>query len=114
MKKITIIWTITLILIVAGLTVLGFKIKKENIDNIMEDALVEQAEKYLGLYPGLFPTLGNNIKLTAEELKDNGYDAGLSNENCEGYIIVENTNSGFKYHPYVKCSDYMTEGYSEE
>jgi len=114
MKKITIVWTITLILIVASLTVLGFKIKKDNIDNIMEDSLVTQAEKYLGLYPGLFPSLGNSIKITAEELKDKGYDAGFSKENCEGYVIVENTNSGFKYNPYVKCPDYTTEGYSKE
>jgi len=114
MKKITIVWTIILVVIVAGLTVIGFKFKKDNINNIMEDALVEQAERYLGLYPGLFPTLGNSKTFTAQELKDEGYDAGLEEENCEGYIVVENTNGGFKYHPYVKCPDYTTEGYSKE
>ena len=113
MKKITIIWTITLVLIVSGLTFIGFQIKKDNINNFMEDALVEQAEKYFGLYPGLYPTLGNSKKITSEELKDHDHDPKLE-ENCRGYVVVENKNSGFEYRPYVSCPNYKTKGYSEE
>lgn len=113
MKKITIVWTITLLIIVGGLTVIGLQIKKENIQNIMEESLVEQAEKYFGLYPGLFPTLNNSKKMSAEELKSNGYDANLEKD-CDGYVVVTNKNNGYEYKGYVKCPDYMTEGYSNE
>lgn len=112
MKKITIVWTIVLVLIVGGLTFVGYQIKKNNVDNIMEKSLVTQTEKYLGLYPSLYPTKGNTIKLTYEELKDNGYDANL-NEDCNGYVIIENASMGYKYKAYVKCSNYVTKGYEE-
>ncbi len=113
MKKITIVWTIVLIIIVAGLTVIGLKIKNDNATNFMEDALVEQAEKYLGLYPGLFPPRGESITLKSEKLASDGYDAKLE-ENCTGYVTVDNTNSGFKYKAYIKCPDYTTKGYEEK
>lgn len=113
MKKITIVWTITLVIIVGGLTFIGFQIKKDNVNNFMEDALKEQAEKYFGLYPGLFPTLGNSKKITYEELKDNDHDPKLES-GCTGYVIVENKNSGFDYKAYVSCPNYTTEGYSNE
>ena len=113
MKKITIVWTITLVIIVVGLTVIGFKIKRENISNIMEDAIVEKTQKYFGLYPSLYPTLGEEKRITVGELIDNGYDPELE-DGCDGYIIIKNTNNGFKYYPYVSCPDYVTEGYSEK
>lgn len=112
MKKITIVWTITLIIIVGGLTAIGFKIKSEKIDNIMETSLVEQTEKYLGLYTNLYPTLGNTTKITYEELLNQNYDANLE-EGCTGYVIIENTNMGFQYKAYINCPDYTTEGYEE-
>lgn len=113
MKKITIIWTITLVVIVAGLTVIGFKIKEENINEIMEESVVEQAKKYLGMYPGLFPTLGKTIKLDAEKMKSEGYDSELE-DGCTGYALVENKNVGFTYKGYIKCEEYTTKGYSED
>ena len=76
----------------------------------MEKEIVTQTEKYLGLNPGLYPTLKNKIVITVEELADKGYDPKLD-DGCTGYIVVENTNMGFTYKPYIKCLDYMTEGY---
>lgn len=113
MKKITIVWTITLVLIVSGLTIIGFKIKADNIDNIMEKSLITKAEKYLGLYPSLFPALGKEIRLDAEKLKSEGYDPELEKD-CTGYVIVKNENSGFKYKAYINCPNYTTKGYSKE
>ncbi len=113
MKKITIVWTITLLIIVGGLTIIGLKIKNDNKSNFMEDELVTQTEKYMGLYPNLYPTLGNKVKFTSEKLKEEGYDAKLEDD-CVGYVEVENINTGFKYKAYIKCSDYTTKGYSEE
>lgn len=113
MKRFTIIWTIVLVLTVTALTIFGFSIKKEHINSFMEEGLVEQAEKYLGLYPGAFPTLGKESRLSYDFLKDAGYDAKLES-GCDGYVIVTNTNSGFKYKGYVDCPSYTTEGYYKE
>lgn len=113
MRKITIVWTITLLIIVGGLTVIGLKIKNDNKSNFMEDELIKQTEKYMGLYPNLYPTLGNKVTLTSERLKEEGYNAKLE-EDCTGYVVVENGNTGFKYNAFIKCPDYTTKGYSEE
>lgn len=113
MKKITIVWTIILIIIVGGLTIIGFKIKSEKIDNIMESSLVETSKKYLGLYTGEYPKMGNKTVLTNEKLKDFGYDAKLE-KGCDGYVVIENSEMGFTYKAYIKCSDYTTKGYKDE
>jgi len=112
MKNITIIWTVTLVIIVGILTLIGFKIKGDNINELMEDEMVKQVENYLGLYPGLYPLLGDEKKFTYEELKDKGYDAKLE-KGCTGYVIVKTEADGFKYHPYISCPEYKTEGYSK-
>ena len=113
MRKITIVWTITLIIIVSVLTFIGFKYKEKNIDSIMEEELIKQAEKYLGLYPSLYPSLGNSARFTSEKLADEGYDAKLE-DGCSGYVVVETKNTGFDYKAYIKCPNYMTMGYSQE
>lgn len=113
MKKMTIVWTLTLLVVVGSLTTFGFKLKKEKGSNIMEKSLVTQAEKYMGLYPGLFPTKGNSFTVGADELKQDGYDAKLDS-GCDGYVVITNESSGFKYNAYVKCPDYMTDGYENE
>ena len=110
MRKITIVWTIILLIIVGGLTLIGFHFKNDKVSNVMEESLKSQAEKYLNTYVGLYPKFGNQIKLTSEQLIDAGYDPSL-NTGCVGYVIVKNENMGFKFYPYVKCSDYTTKGY---
>ena len=112
MKKITIVWTLILIIIIGGLTVVGMRIKDDKVSNIMEDSLSKNCEKYLNYYVGLYPKLGANKKITSQELIDAGYDPKL-NDNCTGYVIVSNTNRGFEFKPYVKCIDYVTDGYAE-
>lgn len=112
MKKITIVWTICLVLIVGGLTFIGFHIKDDKVSNFMEESLSEKTEKYLNYYVGLFPKLGEMKKITSEELINAGYDPNLGDK-CIGYVIVKNTEMGFKYYPYVKCPDYTTKDYEE-
>lgn len=110
MKKMTIIWTITLVIVVSCLTAFGFKLKAEKGDSIMEKSLVTQAEKYMGLYVNLFPERGKTFKITNAELKQDGYDAGLDKD-CDGYVIISNKNMGYEYEAFVKCPSYKTEGY---
>lgn len=113
MKKMTIVWTITLLVIITGLTIYGFKMKENDIGDISEESLVTQVKKYLGTYPALYPTKGNEIRFSSDRLKEEGYDPELD-ENCVGYVVVKNENMGFSYEPYVKCENYVTKGYSNE
>lgn len=112
MKKVTIIWTISIVVIIVGLTFIGFHIKDDKVSNIMEESIVEKTQKYLNLYVKLYPTLNNEKKITVDELIDAGYNPNL-NKDCTGYVIVKNTNMGFTYHAYVKCPDYVTKDYQE-
>lgn len=108
----TIVWTITLLIVVGGLTAFGLKLKSENVDNIMEKNLVNQAKKYMGLYPGLYPEKGKTFRINSDDLKQDGYDAELS-KGCNGYVIVSNGNAGFGYKAYVNCPNYTTKGYED-
>lgn len=110
MKKIIIVWTLLLIIIVSGLTFIGFKIKNKETNNIMEETLTKICEKYLNLYVNRYPKLGEQVKITSEELIEAGYNPNLDS-GCVGYVIVKNNNMGFKFTSYVKCPEYTTKGY---
>ena len=112
MKKLTIVWTLVLIMIVGGLTYFGLQIKKNNPDNIKEKAFLEEAKKYLGLYPGLYPSNGGKTIIKYEDMKADGYNKSLESE-CTGYVVVKSVSIGFEYEAYVKCPDYTTDGYQE-
>ena len=112
MRKLTIVWTVFLIAIVACLTIFGFRIRNDKVSNVMEESIMKKCEQYLNLYVGKYPKLGNQIKVTNEELIDAGYNPNL-NTDCTGYVIVKNTNVGFRFYPYVKCPDYQTDGYEQ-
>ena len=112
MKKMTIIWTITLLVVVGGLTAFGFRFKKDNAGTIAEEALVDEAKRYLGMYQANFPLKGEKKKFTAEYLKSEGFEVELGE--CDGYVIVKNGDMGYTYDAYVKCPDYITKDYSNE
>lgn len=113
MKRITILWTITILIIVLGLTALGLYIKKNNVDNILEDTFETQVKSYLGEFPGLYPTTGNTAVVYSQELIDAGYDTGLDKD-CKGYVIVTSESVAYKYQAFISCPNYTTEGYKAE
>ena len=47
-------------------------------------------------------------------LKGQGYieDLNVNGENCTGYVIVQKENSKTNYDSYIRCKNYITEGYS--
>lgn len=110
MKKIIIVWTIILIIIISGLTFFGLKIKKNVINELMEKELVTQSKNYLEHNTNLYPSLNNYIKIQVGELIEKGYNPKLE-KGCTGYIIVKNETSGYEYSSYLKCPDYTTKGY---
>lgn len=105
-----IIWTIVLVIVIAGLTVYGFKLKEINRGPNMEKAMVEQGKKYLNKNRAFYPEMGNSFKITSERLKNEGYDPKLEDE-CVGYFVVKSQGEGYEFNGYVSCPDYKTEGY---
>ena len=78
----------------------------------MEKNLVKASEKYLGLYPGLYPKT-DSLVLTSKTLKSKGYDIKLY-KNCSGYVIIKKNSNFYKYNPYIKCEGYTTKGYESK
>ena len=113
MKRITILWTIAIFIIVGGLTLLGLYIKDNNIDNVLETTFETQVKSYLGMYPGLYPTTGNTSVVYSQELIDAGYDTGLDKD-CKGYVVITSESIVYKYETFISCPNYTTEGYKAE
>ncbi len=115
MQTISYIWGSILVLLVGGLTAIGFvyknKITKyEDLESKLELSLKEYVDKKF-----LYPKNGESIKVTYEELKSNEAIDGLNidDEECDGYGFVKNDGSVFKYKVYVKCNGYKTKGYDK-
>ena len=109
MKKIIIVWTIILVCIVSGLTYFGIRVKENEIYELMEKEIVHQAKKYMNNVE-IKPELNELRKIDVDELKDKGLDPKLESD-CRGYVIISNTEDGYKYDPYIKCEKYMTKDY---
>lgn len=111
-KLMYIIWAVMLFIIIGLLTYLGIVNQKrlEPYKNLEKD-LVSYTQKYVEL-KFLYPEKGESIKITTEQLKDNGLlkDFSYKKENCAGY--VEMTFDGvYNYKAYIKCDNYETKGY---
>ena len=113
MKKVLIVWIIIAVLLVGGLTIIGFKIKKQNKPyKDLEEKLQIAAEGYIGYYPNLLTS--NEIRITNDELIDHDYSKKLNvnGQLCQGYVIVNKNMGMIEYDPYIKCKNYTTKGYS--
>ena len=115
MRIISYVWGSILILLVGGLTAIGFvyknKIKKyEELENKLEEKIKTYVDEKF-----IYPEEGKNLKITYEELKDNNYidNLNINDEECDGYGIVLNDKSTFKYQVYIKCNGYKTKNYDK-
>lgn len=114
MKKILGIWIIVAVILIAGLTFLGFHIKKQNEPyKKLEKELEKQAISLIGEKPSYLPGGG---KLTLIDLSNNNYyvDMKVNNDVCsDGYIIVTKNMGLYNYKGYIKCNNYTTHGYKK-
>lgn len=115
MKKIIIIWTIISILLVTLLTIIGFKIlEKKEVYLNFEKMLKSATKDYMTQNNEYLPTKEIIIKL--DTLIENSLIEPIfvDNENCEGYVKVEKKYLSYEYFPYLKCKNYITNGYDEK
>lgn len=54
--------------------------------------------------------VNNEMRLEYDNLLNSGYVSKM-NDNCSGYVIVYPQDNNFSVKSYIKCDNYMTEGY---
>lgn len=110
MKKILYVWIAVAVLLVCGLTFIGFNIKKQDKPYTdYEKKLVFAAQSYMGQYISEMPSSSTTVSY--KKLNE----AGLVEENkdCDGYVLIKKKISTFDYKAYIKCDKYTTNGYEE-
>lgn len=115
MKRISIVWGLLLVLIVIGLTAVGFLYKSKSSDyKKLESELVNLAEKYVEA-KFLYPEGNESLKITLDELKEEGYLQELKKDEdtCDGYVILSHKDFAYDYKGYIKCSKYTTKDYKK-
>lgn len=55
---------------------------------------------------------GQTVIVKISKLKDNNYIS--SSDGCSGYVEIKNNNGDENYNVYLKCDNYITEGYNSE
>jgi len=111
MKKVMIIWAIVAVILVGGLTYIGFNIKrKDKPYKELEKTLTKQAVALIGEQPSLV-MVDNKITIDLFNANNITIDMNVNSDVCDGYVIVENVRGFYNYKPYIKCQNYQTKGY---
>ncbi len=115
MHRISVIWGIVLVLLVTGLTAIGFLYKNKSKDyKEMENKLVNFAEKYVEA-KFLYPEENQSLRITLDDLKSNDYLEELKKDDdvCDGYVVVSHDGFVYHYKGFVKCPKYTTKNYEK-
>lgn len=115
MNRISIVWGVILICIVLLLTIFGVFYKRKSSDyKKLEEKIVNASEKYVES-KFLYPDANQTVKITYEELKENGFIDTLQkdNEPCNGYSILSYDGHVYHYEGYIKCPNYTSKNYKE-
>lgn len=115
MKKLTIVWGLIMVAIVALLTTFGILFNKKNkVYTDMEEDLVSATKKYVEK-SFAYPKDGKELRVTFEDLNNSGLidELKVGKDSCNGYAIVKKNELVYEYKGYVKCKEYKTKNYSE-
>lgn len=115
MKRLSIVWGLLLVAIVALLTTFGILFTKKNkIYTDMEDQLVKGTKKYVERSFD-YPKDNKELRIEYKVLKEAGLVSKLSVDKveCDGYSIVKKNGLVYEYKGYVKCPDYTTKNYKK-
>ena len=114
MRKMSILWGFIVIVLVAGLSFLGFTYKyKSKKYKDLENKLVEIAKKYTATDFN-YPKGNNSVIVTYEELKEKKLinELKVNNNKCDGYVEI--TFDGVtKYKAFIDCKNYKTHNYDK-
>ena len=113
MHTIGIVWGIVFIIVLAGLTIIGFVYKSrvipyKELEQKLKDTAVQYVEKKVGYS-------GSDMKVTVEELVKEGFieELKVNDGSCEGYIVLKKVQEHYEQNSYIKCEKYKTKGYDK-
>ena len=92
----------------------GMEVKETNY-NLLEKDLEKQAVIYLNDYYDDLLT-NNDITITRNVLRNYDLDIALEDNkgrSCSGHVVAHKTHGEIYAKAYIKCNNYMTEGYEE-
>jgi|SRR5574344_403281 hypothetical protein len=81
--------------------------------SFLEQKLTNAASEYVNKFYGA-SYIEDTLIIRYSSLYYNGYITKLVDNNdkeCSGYVVAEKVNSNIIYYPYIKCSNYKTNGY---
>jgi hypothetical protein len=115
MRKLMIPWIFIMIMLVGGLTFIGFyQASRYGAYRDLERRLENAARSYLGQFPDRHPNTSKVITsnyLMNEDFLDN---LKIEDNQCTGYVIVTRRGRFYNYGAYIKCDNYTTRGFDED
>ncbi len=108
MKKIAIVWGVTLILVFGSLTYLGFKYQEIKEYKELETKMVYYAKKYIKGKTDLNLKAGDKYEISLDELKvyQSKVDFSVKDDTCDGNVNVTRNFLGYFYKVNLDCKNY--------
>ena len=112
MKKTFAVMIVIAVMLVGGLTFIGFYLTNTNkeyyeLEKILEDA----AKRYFGQFPGELPSKSramSSSRLINEEFLEE-FD-----KKCSGYVEVKKSGNFYNYKAFINCPNYTTKGHKSK
>ena len=115
MKKMVMAWVFLISVLLLALLFFGYTY----IDSISgyrtkEADMVEASDFYLTL-SNINLSTGEGIRIEDKQLIESKTLSSMKvdDEECKGYVDIKKNVSGYDFKAYIKCENYVTEGYEE-
>lgn len=108
MKKLAVVWGITMIMVFGGLTFFGFKYQEIKEYKKLETKMEDYAKKYIEVKKDFELRRGEEYKVSLDELKAfrPKISFNIKDDTCKGEVIVKRTFLGYYYNAELKCQKY--------
>ncbi len=108
MKKLAIVWGLTLIMVFGGLTFFGFKYQEIKVYKNLESKMILYTRKYIDNKKDFELKSGEEYKISLKELKAfrPKIDFTIENDTCDGGVTVKKVLWIYTYKANLKCQKY--------
>ncbi len=113
MHTIGIVWGVIFIIVLGGLTIMGFVYKNKvvpykELEQKLKDIAIQYVEKKVGYSD-------SDMKVTGEELVEEGLieELKVNDSSCEGYVMLKKVQEHYEQNSFIKCEKYKTKGYDK-
>jgi len=111
MQRVLIVWIFVTVLLVGGLTFIGwYNIQQNGMFFKLENKLETAARTYFGMYPDRHPA--NSLTINSNTLiEEDMLDFENEDLECIGYVIVTSQLIGYRYEAFIRCMKYSTNNF---